>query len=158
MRAFKELKWLLAAGNPTPSCKAVALLYLHGVKVSASTRLRVRDVDFASNPAKITLGDSRTIYVTDELSNVLSGLATEKSDDDLLLGYESVPEFHADFRKAVRSSKLVRFDLSDIKEMFKAAAGNDFALLKGYKSEEPHTPEEIRTVWLKALPRLVVGV
>ena len=58
----------------------------------------------------------------------------------------------------VRTSKLVKFDLSDIKEVFMAVAGSDYTLLKGCKSEEPRTSEEIRRAWLKVLPRLVVGV
>jgi hypothetical protein len=76
---------------------------------------------------------------------------------DLLLGYKSVPEFHSDFRRMVRTSKLVRFDLSDIKELFKAAAGSDYALLKHYDSAQPVTPEDVRKAWLKVLPKLAIG-
>ena len=158
MKTLRDLKWLLAAGNSTPSCKAAILLYLHGVKLSASTKLKVGEVDFTSSPAKIVFGSSRTAYVTDELSDVLRGLAAEKSADGLLLGYESISEFHADFRRMVRTSKLVRFDLSHIKEIFRAAAGSGYALLKQYESARPFTSEDVRRAWLKVLPRLVVGV
>jgi hypothetical protein len=157
LKTLRDLKWLLSAGNPTPSCKAATLLYLHGVRVSASTKLKVGDVDLTSSPAKIVFSRPRTAYLTDELSSVLGGLAAEKSDDDLLLGYESVPEFHADFRRMVRTSKLVRFDLSDIKEVFKAAAGSDYALLKQYDSAQPFTAEDVERTWLKVLPKLIVG-
>ncbi|MDG6987386.1 MAG: hypothetical protein JRN71_06455 [Nitrososphaerota archaeon] len=119
--------------------------------------MKVGEVDFTSDPAKIAFGSSRTAHVTDELSNVLGGLAAEKSGGDLLLGYESVPEFHADFRRMVRSSKLVRFDLSDIKEIFRAAAGNDYALLKQHESTRPFTSEDVGRAWLKVLPKLVIG-
>jgi len=94
--------------------------------------------------------------VTNELSSILKSLTTGKPSDDLLLGYESFSEFHADFRRMVRTSML-RIDLSDIKEMFRAAAGGDYALLKGHESEEPRTAEEVRAAWLRVLPRLVVG-
>lgn len=100
----------------------------------------------------------RPTYATDEFSNVLKGLAAGKSGEDLILGYQSVPEFHADFRRMVRTSKLVKFDLSDIKEIFRVAAGSDHALLKQYESARPYTSEDVRRAWLKVLPKLVVGV
>jgi hypothetical protein len=81
-----------------------------------------------------------------------------KSSDNLILGYRSVPQFHADVRRMVRTSKMYNFDLSDIKELFNSAAGSYGPLLKGYKSEEAKTPSEVRAPWLKVLPRLVVGV
>lgn len=158
MRTLRDLKWLLITGKPSPAVKAATLLYLHGVRIRALTKLRARDVDFASNPAKILFASSRVAYATDELSNVLKGLAAEKSDDDLLLGYEGVLSFHADFRRMVRTSKFVRFDLSDIKEIFKAAAGSDYPLLKQYGSAQPSTPDDVRRAWLRVLPKLVVGI
>jgi hypothetical protein len=42
--------------------------------------------------------------------------------------------------------------------MFKAVAGNDHGILKGHKSEEPHTPQDVRAVWLRVIPRLVVAI
>ena len=158
MKTLRDLKWLLAAGNPTPSCKAATLLYLHGVRISASTKLKVGEVELKSSPTKIVFGGSRTAFVTGELSDVLGGLAAEKSDDAFLLGYETVQEFHADFRRMIRTAKFVRFDLSDIKEMFKAAAGSDYAVLKQYESAQPFTPDDVKRAWLKDLPKLVVGV
>jgi hypothetical protein len=157
LKTLRDLNWLLAAGNPTPPCKAPTLLYLHGVGVGASTRLKVGEVDFTSSPAKIAFGSSRTAYVTDALSNVLGGSAAEKSDDGLLPGYESVPEFLSDFRRMVRTPELVRFDLSDIKEMFRAASGSDYALLKQYESAQPLTPEDVKRAWLRVLPKLAMG-
>lgn len=157
MRTLGDLKWLLTAGKPSPALKAATLLYLHGVAVSASTRLRVREIDFTSEPTRIMVNGSRTVYVTDELSSVLRGLAAERAGDDLLLSYRSVLDFHADFRRMVRRTKLVRFDLSDIKELFKAAAGNDYPLLKQYESAQPFTPNHVKRAWLRVLPKLVVG-
>ncbi|MDG7006676.1 MAG: hypothetical protein JRN06_00360 [Nitrososphaerota archaeon] len=55
----------------------------------------------------------------------------------MFLGYRSIPEFHADFKGMIRTAKLHYFVLSDIKELFKAAARTDYALLKGCKSEDP---------------------
>jgi hypothetical protein len=101
LRTIRDLKWLLTAGEPSPGLKAATLLYLHGVVISASTRLRVREVDFRSNPAKILVDGSRTVYVRDELSSVLKGLAANRLGDDLMLGYRSFPKFHADFRRIV---------------------------------------------------------
>jgi hypothetical protein len=157
LKTIRDLNWLLTAGKPSPALKAATLLYLHGVRISASIKLKVREVDFASKPVKVMVDGLRPTYATDELSNVLKGLAAGKSGEDLLLGYQSVPEFHADFRRMVRTSKLVRFDLSDIKELFKAAAGSDYALLRRYESAQPFSPNDVRRAWLKVLPRLVVG-
>jgi hypothetical protein len=158
LKTIRDLRWLLTAGSPSLALKAATLLYLHGMRISASIRLKVREVDFAPKPVQIMAGGLRPTYATDELSEVLRDLAAGKSGEDLLLGFQNVQEFHADFRRMVRASKLIRFDLSDIKELFKVAAGNNYAILKGYRLEEPRSPEEIRGVWLKVLPRLVVGV
>lgn len=158
MRTIRELRWLLTAGRPSPALKAATLLCLHGVRMSASIALKVEEADFASSPAKVVVGGSRPVYLTDELSGVLKSLTAAKDGDDLLLGYRSVPEFHAEFRRMVRTSGLVRFYLTDIKDMFRAAAGSDYALLKQYESAQPFTPGDVRRAWLKALPRLVVGV
>jgi hypothetical protein len=158
LRTLKDLKWLLAEGKPSPALKAATLLYLHGVRISGSLRLRVGDVRLVTSPAEVVVGGSRLVLLTGELSNLLRGLSMGKSGEDLILGYNSVPEFHAEFRRMVRTSKLVRFDLSDIKEMFRAAAGSDYALLKQYESARPFTPDDVSRAWLKVLPRLVVGV
>ena len=117
--------------------------------------LKVRDIDFDVAPTKVLIDRLRLVFITDELSSLLGKLAAEKVGDDLLLGYKSLREFHADFRRMVRASGT-RFDLSDIKELFRGAAGGDYAILKGYKSEESRSPDEIRSAWLKALPKLVV--
>ena len=109
-----------------------------------------------ASDTEVAADGSRLLYVTDELSRNLREVATGKAGDDPLLGCKSFQEFHADFRRMVRASRT-RFDLSDIKELYKAAAGSDYALLKGYKSEEPHTLEDVKAAWLKVLPRLVVG-
>jgi integrase len=114
LATIRNLKWLLTAGNPTPSCKAATLLYLHGVRATAATRLKVKDLEFSSTPARVTLKGTRTVYLTDELSNILRDLAKGKREDETTLGYGSFSEFHNDFRKAARVSKLVNFDLSDI--------------------------------------------
>ena len=157
MRTTTGLRWLLTAGKLSPALKAATLLYLHGVRISVSTRLQVREIDFSSSPTMILVPGSRFLYVTDELSGLLKGLAAGRSRDDFILGYRNIPQFHAEFRRMARTSKMYNFDLSDVKELFKAAAGSDYALLKGHRSEEPRTPEEIRAAWLKVLPRLVVG-
>jgi len=52
---------------------------------------------------------------------------------------------------------IVKFDLSDINGMFEASAGSDYALLKGFKSEEPSAPERVSTALLGTLPKLAVG-
>ena len=158
MRTLGDLKWLLTAVKSSPPLEAGTLLYLHGVRVSSSIRLKVDEVTFSVTPAMVRVGESRSVYVTDELANALRELAAGKSGDDLLLGYSSVLEFHTDFRRMVRSSKLVRFDLSDIKEMFRMAAGSDYPILKQYDSAQPFTPEDVRKAWLRVLPRLVVGI
>ena len=46
MRTLRDVKWLLTAGKPNPALKAATLLYLHGVRVSSSVRVLVRDIDF----------------------------------------------------------------------------------------------------------------
>ena len=158
LRTLGDLKWLLTEGKPSPALKAATLLYLHGVRVSSSVRVLVRNVDFGTRPTKVLVGGSRLVFVTDELSEILRGLAAGKTSDELLLGNMGVPEFHADFRRLVRTSKLVRYDLSDIKDLFRAAAGSDYALLKQYESAQPFTPDDVGRAWLKVLPRLVVGV
>ena len=144
MRSLRELRWLLTAGKPSPALKAGTLLYLHGVRVSTFIWLKTSDAASSVTPAMVRAGESRSVYITDELSNILGALASGKSGEDLLLGYSSVPEFHADFRRMVRASKLVMFDLSDIKELFKVAAGTDYTLLKQYDSAQPFTPEDVR--------------
>jgi hypothetical protein len=153
-----KLRWLLTACKPSPALKAATLLYLHGTRISASIKLKARDVDFASRPVRIMVDVLRPTYATDELSVVLRGLAAGKSGEDLPLEYQSVQEFHADFRRMVRASKLVRFDLTNIKELLKAAAGTDYVLLRRYESAQPFTEEDVRRVWLKVLPKLAVGV
>lgn len=158
MRTFRDVKWLLTAGKPSPALKAAPLLYLHRVRVSSSVRLLVRDIDFGTRQARVLVGGSRPVFVTDELSDILKGLVAGKSGDELLLGCRSVPEFHAEFRRMVRTSKLIGFDLSDIKEMFSAASGSDYAVLKQYESAQPYTPDDVRRAWLRVLPRLVVGI
>ena len=157
MRALTDLKWLLTAGKPSPALKAGTLLYLHGVRVSVSIRMEVRDVNLETSPAEIMIDGSRIVYITDELSDALKNLTRGKNKDDPILHYRSIPEFHNDFRRAVRTSKL-RFDLTDIKEMFRASAGIDYPLLKQYESAQPFTPDDVKRAWLKVLPRLVVGV
>jgi hypothetical protein len=99
---------------------------------------------------------SRPVYLTDELSNIIKGLAAGKPGEDLLVGYASFSEFHADFRRMVRASRT-RFDLSDIKELFKVAAGSDCALLEQYESAQPLTPEDVKRAWLRVLPKLAMG-
>ena len=158
MKTLKELMWILTAGKPTPSCKAATVLYLHGVRISASIRLKVSDADLSATSAMVMIDGSRPVYITYELTNILRGLTAGKADEDLLLGYLSVPEFHADFRRMVRTSKVVRFDLSDIKEMFRRASGIDYPLLKQYESAQPFSLEDVKKAWLRVLPRLVVGV
>lgn len=158
MKTIRDLNWLLTAGKPSPALKAATLLYLHGVRISASIRLRVEDINFSARPTTVLAKGSRLVSVTDELSNILKQAVVGKPIDGLLLGYTDVPEFHADFRRMVRASKFVRFDLSDIKELFKAAAGSDYALLRRYESAQPIAPDDVRRAWLKVLPRLVVGV
>lgn len=105
-----------------------------------SIKLKVGDAALSVTPAVVRVDESRSVYVTDEFSNVLRRLAAGKSSEDLLLGYLSAPEFHADSRRMVRTSKPIRFDLSDVKEMFKEAAGSDHVLLKQYESAQPFTP------------------
>ena len=158
MRTLGDLKWLLTVGKPSPALKAATLLYLHGVRISDSLRLRVEDGKLGTSPAEVVVGGSRLIFITGELSDILRGMATGKAGQELLLGYSTIPEFHAEFRRMVRTSKLLRFDLSDIKEMFRAAAGSDYALLKQYESAQPFTSDDVKRAWLKVLPRLVVGV
>jgi hypothetical protein len=158
LRTSRDLKWLIARGEPSPSLKAASLLYLHGVMISTSIGLKVKNLDFGTKPTRVSLGVSRVAYATDELSNILKVLAARKAGDELLLGYGGAPEFHADFRRMARASKLVRFDLSDIKEIFRDAAGSDYALLKQYESARPFTPDDVRRAWLKVLPRLVIGL
>ena len=145
------------AGKPNPALNAAILLYFHGVRISASIGLKVRDFSFGTSQAWVMVSDSRTVYFTCELAGALRGLATGKVAQDLLLGYRSFSEFHADFRRMVRTSKLVRFDLSDIKEMFRAASGSDYALLKQYESAQPYTPDDVRRAWLSVLPALSWG-
>ena len=157
MKTVRELKWLLTAGNPAPALKVATLLYLHGVRASASVRLKVSDVDFSTSPTTILLSDSRAMFVTDELSDLLEVMAAGKSEGALLLGYSGFLEFHSDFRRMVRACRT-RFDLSDIKEIFRMAAGSDYSLLKQYQSARPFTPEDVRKAWLKVLPKLVTGV
>ena len=43
MRTVRDLRWLLTAGQPSPALKAATLLCLHGIRASASIRLRARD-------------------------------------------------------------------------------------------------------------------
>ena len=157
MKTVKELKWLLTAGNPAPALKVATLLYLHGVRFSASVRLKVSNINFSTSPTTILLSDSRTILVTDELSGLLKVMAVGKSEGTLLLGYHRFLEFHSDFRRMVRACRT-RFDLSDLKEIFRTAAGSDYSLLKQYQSAQPFTPEDVRRAWLKVLPKLVAGV
>jgi len=92
------------------------------------------------------------------LDNTYSQVNDKTVDVLLTMGYTNVLEFHTDFRGMVRASKLVRFDLSDIKEMFKAAAGSGYPLPKQYESAQPFTPEEVRKAWLRVLPKPVVGL
>lgn len=158
LKTLGELRRLLTAGEPTLPCRATTLLYLHGVRISSFIGLGVSDIDFRTGPTRITVASPRLVHVTDELSVVLGHLVRGKQADELLFGYSSVLEFHVDFKRTVRRSKLYNFDLSDIKELFKAAVGNDYALLKGYRSEEPRSLEEFRAAWLKVLPRLVAGI
>ena len=157
MKTVRELRLLLTAGKPTPALTAATLLYLHGVRVSASARLKVSDINFSTSPTAVLLSDSRVMFATDELSDILEALAVGKPGVALLLSYSGFPEFHTDFRRMVRACRT-RFDLSDIKELFKAAAGTDCALLKQYDSAQPFTSEDVKRVWLRVLPRLVVGV
>jgi hypothetical protein len=158
LRTLGDLKWLLTAGKPSPALKATTLLYLHGVRISVSLRLRVQDIRLGMNPAEVVVGGSCLVLLTGELSHLLRGMAAGKAGQELLLGYGTIPEFHAEFLRMVRTSKLVRFDLSDIKEIFRDAAGSDYPLLKQYESAQPFTPDDVRRAWLKVLPRLVVGV
>jgi len=158
LKTLGDLKRLLMAGEPGTPLGAATLLYLHGVRISSSIRLKAREVDLSAKPATMSVDGHRVVYLTDELSTILRVLASSKARDDLLLGYASVSEFHRDFRRMVRTSKLVRFALSDIKEMFKASAGSDYLLLKQSDSAQPFTPDDVRRAWLKVLPRLVVGV
>ena len=155
MKTLGDLKWLVTAGKPSPALKAAALLYLHGVRVSASVRLKVSDANFATSPTTISLDDSRVVFVTDELSNLIKAMTIGKSEGALLLGYNGFLEFHSDFRRMVRACRT-RFDLSDIKEIFRMAAGSDYSLLKQYQSARPFTPEDVRKAWLKVHPRLTV--
>lgn len=75
MRTIKELKWLLTAGKPSPALKAATLLYLHGVRISVSVKLKVRDADLGATPTAIIVDRSRPVFATDELSNLLMRLA-----------------------------------------------------------------------------------
>jgi integrase len=156
LKTTREVRRFLTAGKPSPALRPAILLYLHGVRASASIELKVRDVNLGSNPTLVMVNGPRPVYVTDELSRILKGHGGGKPGEDLLLAYACFIEFHADFRRMVRASRT-RFDLSDIKEPFRAAAGGDYALLKGNRSEEPRAPEEIRAAWLNVLSRLVVG-
>lgn len=158
MRTLADLKWRLTVGKPSPGLGAGTLLYLHGLRVSTSIRLKAGDAGLSATPAELKIDGSHSVYVTDELSRILRGLAAGKGDQDLLLDYVSASQFNGDFRRMVRTSKLIRFDFSDIKEMFKAAAGSDYPLLKQYGSAQPFTSEDVRRAWLKVLPRLVVGI
>ena len=157
MKTLGDLKWLVTAGKPSPALKAAALLYLHGVRVSSSVRLKVSDANFSTSPTTISLDDSRVVFVTDELSNLIKAMTVGKPEEALLLGYRGFSEFNSDFRRMVRACRT-RFYLSDIKEMYRAAAGNDYALLKQYDSAQPFTADDVRRAWLKVLPKLVVGV
>lgn len=65
MRTFRDLKRLLTAGKPSPALKAATLLYLHGVRISASIGLKVGDVDFGNRLTVILVDGSRTVFVTD---------------------------------------------------------------------------------------------
>jgi integrase len=157
LRTNGELRWLLTEGKSSLSLKAATLLYLHGVRITVATKLKVKDLDFGTNPAKLTLDESRTVHLTDELSHVLRGLTRGKREEDANLGYVSFSEFHNAFRRAVRASKL-RFDLADIKGMFRSVAGSNYALLKQCESVQPFTPDDVRGAWLKVLLPLVVGL
>ena len=158
MRTLTDLKWLLTAGKPGPALKAGTILYLHGVGVYTSIRLKVCDAALCVTRYMVWVDGSRSVYITDELSNILRDSAAGKAGDDLLLGYLSIPMFHRDFRRMVRASGLVKIDLSDIRGMFRASAGSDYPLLKQYESAQPYSADDVRRAWLEVLPKLVVAI
>jgi len=137
---------------------ATTFLCLHGVRISASIKLKVKDVDFDNDPTSLLVGENHAVYLTKELSQILKGLASGKSSEDPVLGYGSNSEFYREFRLMARAAGLHNFDVSDISEMFKAAAGSDYPLLKQYDSAQPFAPEDVKTAWLKVLPCLAVRV
>jgi hypothetical protein len=87
-------------------------------------------VDFTS-PARVTLDGTRTVYVTDELSNAIKDLAKCKREDETLLGYGSfsrVPQRLTKGGQGVKAEALPLRHQGDVQ----GSRGKDYPILKGY--------------------------